>query len=308
MKRKTTVTLTLTALLGLAGILYAANHSFFSAVQDPTFAAGPVGVAAAPADLIVSEYCTNTTLTNIDKVDCQGGFATIAQLHTFSGGGCQELYMTIAPNSAANAIPAPFSPRDYFVTSGPNIWQLRLPNPPTLFTMIPDGGCTSPGDHTGITFDHEGTFNFNLLVTCKGSGGVRDHRRRHARHGLAGRSDAWDHLTAGFLERLAPTGSALPASDRRLERRQRSGLRRFHHHPGARRGFPARRGGKERQLGAEYLRLDGPRAPGQKERHRVRRGRAHSPLAGERGFYRGQRGRRHGARHRSEEHTSELQS
>src|ERR1051326_8631785 len=172
MKRKTTVTLTLTALLGLAGILYAANHSFFSAVQDPTFAAGPVGVAAAPADLIVSEYCTNTTLTNIDKVDCQGGFATIAQLHTFSGGGCQELYMTIAPNSAANAIPAPFSPRDYFVTSGPNIWQLRLPNPPTLFTMIPDGGCTSPGDHTGITFDHEGTFNFNLLVTCKGSGGV----------------------------------------------------------------------------------------------------------------------------------------
>ena len=56
--------------------------------------------------------------------------------------------------------------------AGQNIYQLRLPNPPTLFAQIPDGGCINPGDHTGITFDHEGTFNFNMIVTCKGSGGV----------------------------------------------------------------------------------------------------------------------------------------
>ncbi len=127
-------------------------------------------MAAAPADLIATEYCSFTGFTNIDKVDCFGGFAPIAQIPTPGGGGCQELYLTIAPTQAANA---GFTPRDYFVTSGPNIWQIRLPNPPTLFAVIPDAGC-SP-DHTGITFDHEGAlgqFAFDMIVTCKFSGGV----------------------------------------------------------------------------------------------------------------------------------------
>src|ERR1044071_9076188 len=171
MKRKTTITLTIAGLLGLAGVLYSANHFFFSNVKDPYpgLGAGPIGVAAAPADLIATEYCTGTGFTNVDKIDCFGGFAPIAQIQTPNGGGCQELYMAIAPTESANA---GFSPRDYFITSGPNIYQLRLPNPPTLFASIPDGGCFSPGDHTGITFDHEGTFGNNMLVTCKGSGGV----------------------------------------------------------------------------------------------------------------------------------------
>jgi cell division septation protein DedD len=124
-------------------------------------------VAAAPADLIATEYCSFTGFTNIDKVACDGSFSTIAQIPTPNGGGCEELYLAIAPSQAANA---GFSPRDYFITAGPNIWQLRPPNPPTLFAVIPDSGC-SP-DHTGITFDHEGTFNFNMIVTCKASGGV----------------------------------------------------------------------------------------------------------------------------------------
>jgi hypothetical protein len=124
-------------------------------------------VAAAPADLIATEYCSFTGLTNIVKIDCVGGFATIGQVPTPGGGGCQELYMAIAPSQSANA---GFSPRDYFITAGPNIYQLRLPNPPALFATIPDAGC-SP-DHTGITFDHEGTFDFNMIVTCKNSGGV----------------------------------------------------------------------------------------------------------------------------------------
>jgi len=128
-------------------------------------------VAAAPADLIASEYCSFPGgSTRIDKVSCQGDFETIALIPTPGGGGCEELYMTIAPSQAANA---GFTPRDYFVTSGPNIWQIRLPNPPTLFAVIPDSGC-SP-DHTGITFDHEGAlgqFAFDMIVTCKFSGGV----------------------------------------------------------------------------------------------------------------------------------------
>src|ERR1041385_7004915 len=102
MKRKTTITLTIAGLLGLAGVLYAANHSFFSGAQNPTsgagpigvggaapaathvffsnvhdpypnLGAGPIGVAAAPADLIATEYCTGTGFTNVDKIDCFGG-------------------------------------------------------------------------------------------------------------------------------------------------------------------------------------------------------------------------------------------
>jgi hypothetical protein len=74
--------------------------------------------------------------------------------------------------ASASATPAPFTPRDLFITSGPKIYQLRPPNPPTLFATIPDGGCSNPGPHTGITFDHEGTFDFDMIVTCKGSGGI----------------------------------------------------------------------------------------------------------------------------------------
>jgi hypothetical protein len=149
------------------------THFFFSAVHNPDPSpnqAGPLGVAAAPADLIATEYCSFTGFTNVDKVDCFGGFATIGTVMTPGGGGCQELYMTIAPTQSANV---GFSPRDYFITSGPNIYQLRLPNPPTLFATIPDAGC-SP-DHTGITFDHDGSmgqFAFDMFVTCKFSGGV----------------------------------------------------------------------------------------------------------------------------------------
>jgi hypothetical protein len=126
-------------------------------------------VAAAPGDLIATEYCGFTGFTNIDKIDCMGGFVPIGQIPTPFGGGCYELYVAIAPNQSANA---GFTPRDYFVTDGPNVYKIRLPDPPTLFATIPDGGCSNPGDHTGITFDHEGIFGFNMIVTCKGSGGV----------------------------------------------------------------------------------------------------------------------------------------
>src|ERR1043166_4462992 len=85
MKRRTTITLTIAGLLGLAGVLYAANPSFFGGAQNPTSdtksagggaapaathvffsnvhnpapspnQAGPLGVAAAQADLIATEY------------------------------------------------------------------------------------------------------------------------------------------------------------------------------------------------------------------------------------------------------------
>ena len=155
MKRTTTITLTIAGLIGLAGMLYAADHNFFRGVPDRTLhagltgappapapnqpaslasffsgvhnpdpspnQAGPIGVAAAPADLIATEYCGFTGFTNVDKVACDGSFSTIAQIVTPNGGGCQELYMSIASSVAAGAVPVPFAARDYFITAGPNI-------------------------------------------------------------------------------------------------------------------------------------------------------------------------------------------
>src|SRR5439155_4372844 len=76
----------------------AANHQFFSGVHNPAPSpdqAGPIGVAAAPADLIASEYCSFPGgSTRIDKISCQGDFTTIALIPTPNGGGCEELYMT----------------------------------------------------------------------------------------------------------------------------------------------------------------------------------------------------------------------
>src|ERR1051325_7257749 len=124
MKRKTTIALTIAGSLGLVGTLYGTgNLTFFSNVHNPDpppNQAGPIGVAAAPADLIATEYCSFTGMTNVGTGDCAGGFATIGTVMTPGGGGCQELYMTIAPTQSANV---GFSPRDYFITSGPNIYR-----------------------------------------------------------------------------------------------------------------------------------------------------------------------------------------
>src|SRR5438552_9140981 len=104
MKRKTTITLTIAALLGLTGVLYAASHSFFSPAQDPTYGAGPVGVSAAPADLLATEYCTKTTLTYIDTVTSQAGLSVLAQIPNPVGDGCDGLYRTIPITLAHHAI------------------------------------------------------------------------------------------------------------------------------------------------------------------------------------------------------------
>jgi hypothetical protein len=77
------------------------------------------------------------------------------------------MYMAIAPVQSANA---GFTPRDVFITNGLLIYRFTPPNPPNpltaadIFATIPDVGC-SP-DHTGITFDKEGTFGNNLIVSC----------------------------------------------------------------------------------------------------------------------------------------------
>ncbi len=150
---RTKITLTIAGLLALTGIFYAASPTQFGS------ATGVIGVASAPADLLVTEYSTQ----NLDTIDCAGKTALLATIPGPAGANL-ERYLTIAPSQSANA---GFTPRDIFVTQGDNIYRVRPPSAPTLFTTIQ--GCGD--DHTGITFDHVGTFGYNMIVTCQ-SGSV----------------------------------------------------------------------------------------------------------------------------------------
>jgi len=148
---RTKVTFTIAGLLALTGIFYAASPTQFGSVPEP------IGVAAAPSQLIVSEYCSQ----NLDKIDCLGNVSVLA---TIPGpiGPCLERYITIAPSQSALA---GFTPRDVFVTQGTAVYKV-LGASGTLFATIT--GCQE--DHTGITFDHAGTFGYNMIVTCEGGG------------------------------------------------------------------------------------------------------------------------------------------
>jgi hypothetical protein len=75
-------------------------------------------------------------------------------------GSCREKYMTMAPSQSAAA---GFTPRDVFVTLGASVFKIHN-GTVTMFTTI--AGCLAT-DHNGITFDHFGTFGFDLIVTCQ---------------------------------------------------------------------------------------------------------------------------------------------
>src|SRR5437867_10687796 len=162
MKKRTKITLrtkiylTIVGLLSLTGVFYAQfppSHPtpFVFTVPFPTSA------AAARDLLLVSEYCSE----NIRKVDCNGFATLFATLPGF--GSCQEKYMAIAPSQSGPPNNT-FTPRDVFVTEGPNVYKITG-GIVTLFAG-PIGGCLS-SDHNGITFDHFGTFGFDMIVTCQ---------------------------------------------------------------------------------------------------------------------------------------------
>jgi hypothetical protein len=155
MKKRTKITLrpkiylTIAGLLTLTGVLYAANPvPFSSGVPCPT------GVAAATDQLLVTPYCAD----EIDQIDCNGNASFFADIPGF--GSCREKYLTFAPSQSAAA---GFTPRDVFVTQGAMVFKVHN-GVTTLFATL--GGCFS-SDHNGITFDHFGTFGFDMIVTCQ---------------------------------------------------------------------------------------------------------------------------------------------
>src|SRR5882724_10326669 len=162
---RTKIYLTIVALLALtAGVFYASSPTPFSG-QVPF----PTGVAAASDLLLVSEFCSE----NIAQLDCNGTASVFATMPGF--GSCREKYLTIAPAQSVNSGNPPgsdpFTPRDVFVTEGPNVFKIHE-GIVTPFTDLAPLGCTS-SDHNGITFDHFGTFGFDLIVTCQDGGVFR---------------------------------------------------------------------------------------------------------------------------------------
>jgi hypothetical protein len=152
---RTKITLTILGLLALTGMFYAANPTLFtSGVSFPT------AVAGGPGDLFVTPLCSD----EVDSVDGLGNVTLFATLPGF--GSCREKYLAIAPSQS---VAAGFTPRDVFVTQsaddGPSVYQIH----DGTVSLFATPGCLSE-DQNGITFDHVGTFGFNMIVTCNDGG------------------------------------------------------------------------------------------------------------------------------------------
>ena len=158
MKKRTKITLrtkiylAIVGLLALTGILYASNPVPFTG-QVPF----PTGVAASPDLFLVSEYCSE----NIDKVDCNANATLFATMPGF--GSCREKYMAVVPLTSGPPNNG-FTPRDVFVTEGALVFRVDGLGNVTLFAALP--GCLA-SDHNGITFDHFGTYGYDMIVTCR---------------------------------------------------------------------------------------------------------------------------------------------
>src|SRR5206468_12536923 len=157
MRRRTTIILTIAALLSLSGMVYAANHVLFSFIVG-TFSAGPIGVAGSPDSLFATQFCDPQLLS----IDCVTGLPSpITTIPGFPSGQCLERYMAVAPAVAANA---GFAPRDVYITQGNEIFKFTPPAGSLVsFTTLPACG----NDHTGITFDHVGTFGNKMILSCE---------------------------------------------------------------------------------------------------------------------------------------------
>src|SRR5437879_11350931 len=123
MKKRTTISLTIAALLSLSGMVYAANHVLFSFITG-TFSAGPIGVAGSADTLLATQYCDPQLLS----IDCITGLPSpIATVPGFPSGQCLERYMSVAPAVSVNA---DFNPRDILLTQGNQTFKFTPPTAP----------------------------------------------------------------------------------------------------------------------------------------------------------------------------------
>ncbi len=156
MKKRTKITLrtkiylAIVGLLSLTGAVYAATPIFFNQFIQAT------GIAISPANMYATAWCNQ----NFASLDCMGN-QTVLGMIPLGNEPCIEKYLSIAPRQS---ITAGFTPTDVFITEGQNIYKYSPSlNTITFFAQV---GCPF-SDHTAITFDHVGTFGFNMIVTCE---------------------------------------------------------------------------------------------------------------------------------------------
>ena len=146
---RTKIYLTIVALLALTGIFYAANPIPFATLQ------GPVGVAAIPAEVFATQHAA----TKISMRSTAMGMSRCWRRSRVPVGPCVEKYLAVAPIQSAAA---GFTPRDVFITQGADIYKFSG----GIITPFATVGCPF-SDHSSLTFDHEGTFGFKMIVTCE---------------------------------------------------------------------------------------------------------------------------------------------
>ncbi len=144
------------------------ESAFASVVQ-------PIGVAATPGRLLVTRpFCGNPRqVLSIDTSGAVSLFATLPdRLPGLDGSVCFEEYIAVAgPADPTQAgFPSPtkggFKSNFAYVTQGSNIIEISPTGvvSPSPFATI--SSCGSTASHNGITFDHVGSFGFNMIVTC----------------------------------------------------------------------------------------------------------------------------------------------
>jgi hypothetical protein len=145
--------------LGIAGGAAASHVMGMEAGVGPSgssvFATvpAPIGVAASPTQLVVSEYCTGT----LDRIDDVGTVSFFASIPGYPVGTCIEMYLSISPGLGT------WAANDIYATQGGQVWKISPDGSSvTPFATVPTCGTT----HSGITFDHVGTFGFDMIVSC----------------------------------------------------------------------------------------------------------------------------------------------
>ncbi|MCH8191780.1 MAG: hypothetical protein IIC80_10580, partial [Chloroflexi bacterium] len=142
-------------LLGLTiyGVVYAATPSTF---MTNTLHDNPIGIVSTINRLVLTEYCVPAGGVSVYEVDSAG--TVVNEFDSIRpGGGCLEEYVDISPGLGG------FPLGHVYVTQGKDIYEFT-PGGSSLgvFASVPTAGA----DHTGITFDREGTFGNKMIITA----------------------------------------------------------------------------------------------------------------------------------------------
>jgi hypothetical protein len=165
---RTTIYLTIVALLALTGVFYAANPDKFATASKSVAAPdapmahptpfamleGPNGVAALPDVVLATQQLSQ----NLSAIDCQGNVTTVATIPGAVGSPVEK-YLAVAP---AQSTAAGFTPRDVFITQGTDIFKFSG----GIVTPFATLGCPV-STHSSLTFDHVGTFGNKMIATCE---------------------------------------------------------------------------------------------------------------------------------------------